>query len=212
MRDNRKRALLLLSLAALSVPLVAAALAHACTAAATLTLSQGAATPGTVVTVTGKGFGTHDPGDATGAQPAEIRMGSLSAPVLAKASPSGPDRSFSVEVTIPDSESGETVLVATQKRGDGRTVYGTPARQAFTVTQPPSPAPVPAPAPTGSAPTVVDVIDETLERRRELALRKAISACKKRYSAKKAKTAPGKRRMARKRSACIRQARQKFSA
>lgn len=208
MHDHRKRALLLLGLAALSVPLVAAALAHACTAAATLTLSQGAATPGTVVTVTGNGFGTHDPQNAQSAQPAEIRMGSTSAPVLAKASPSGPERSFTVDITIPESEPGDTILVATQQGANGRPVYGTPARQAFTVTRP-SPPPSPAaPAPVGAPP--ITVIEDALDR--EVALRNAISRCRKRYSAKKAKTARGRRRMARKRSACIRKARDKFSA
>ncbi|MDQ6807339.1 MAG: hypothetical protein M3065_20835, partial [Actinomycetota bacterium] len=121
-----KRARLLISLGVLAIPLGAAATAYACTSVATLSENPGAAVPGSTVTVTGAFYGTHDAADATTAGPVEIRLGGLSGPVLATASPSGPDRSFSVQVTIPQTAvPGDTFLSATQANADGTPVYGT---------------------------------------------------------------------------------------
>ncbi|HWF50959.1 MAG TPA: hypothetical protein VG294_10000, partial [Solirubrobacteraceae bacterium] len=122
----------------IAVPMaVAAATAYACTAVATLTDSPGAALPGSTVTVNGAFFGTHSATDSTSAGPVEIRLGSLTGPVLATASPSGTDRSFSVQITIPaDAVSGDTFIAATQQTASGTPVFGTPARQAFTVSAP----------------------------------------------------------------------------
>ncbi len=137
MRKLRKRALLLIGLGVMLVPLAITAVAYACTAVSTLSISPGAATAGSTVTVTGKFFGTHNPADATSDGPAQIRLGSLSGPVLATASPSGTDRSFTVQVTIPKSAAaGDTFLAATQQTASGTAVYGTPSRQAFTVSAP----------------------------------------------------------------------------
>jgi len=133
--------MLVVSLGLVAVPLgVAAVSAYACTAVATLTDSPGAALPGTTVTVTGAFFGTHSATDSTSAGPVQIRLGSLTGPVLATASPSGTDRSFSVQVAIPASAvPGSTFLAATQATAAGTPVYGTPSRQAFTVAAPPAP-------------------------------------------------------------------------
>jgi hypothetical protein len=124
----------LVCVGAISVPLVAAALAYGCTSVATLTTSPGAATAGSTVSVTGKFFGTHDgPADATNGL-AEVRLGSLTGPVLATGSPTGSDKSFTVNVTIPaGTPAGDTFIAATQKTAAGTPVYGTPARQAFKV-------------------------------------------------------------------------------
>ena len=204
MRSFGRRVWFLLGLAALAIPLVAAAVAYGCTAMATLTTSSNAAPPGSVVTVTGKYFGTHDPADDRSNQPAEIRLGSLTSPVLASAPPRGTDRSFTVEITIPEGVSGDTVLVATQKNASGQAVYGTPARQAFTVTPAPAPAPGGSP-PSASPPNVIEQIN------RQVALRRAITRCKKKHSAKKARTRIGKKRLAKRRAACIKKARKQYS-
>lgn len=208
MPNFTKRAGLLLGLGVLAVPLVGTALAYGCTAIATLSVSKGAAEPGSVVTVTGKGFGTHDPADARSSQPAEIRIGSLTGPVLATASPGGQERNFSVDVTVPEGVSGETFIAATQKNADGRTVYGTPARQAFTVSAP-APAPAPPPSPTVPAPALVPVIRDLVDDR--AALDEAVSKCRSRYAARKRQTSRGKRTMAKKRSACVKRARSRLS-
>ena len=130
-----RRAWFLLGLGALAVPLVATALAYGCTAAATLSASPGAAAAGSTVTVTGKYFGTHDPEDVTSNQPVQIRLGSVTGPVLANASPTGTDRAFTVRITIPSGTAvGDTFISATQLSATGTPVYGTPARQAFRVT------------------------------------------------------------------------------
>lgn len=139
MKSIGRRAWFLLGLGALAVPLVATALAYGCTAAATLSASPGAAAAGSTVTVTGKYFGTHDPEDVTSNQPVQIRLGSVTGPVLANASPSGTDRAFTTRITIPRGTAvGDTFISATQLSATGTPVYGTPARQAFRVTAPPA--------------------------------------------------------------------------
>jgi hypothetical protein len=134
-----KRSLFLVCIGAVSVPLVAAALAYGCTAVATLAPSQTAAKAGSTISVTGRFFGTHDPSTDNTNSVAEIRLGSLTGPVLATGSPAGQDRSFTVNVTIPaGTPAGATFLAATQKTATGTPVFGTPARQAFTVLAPAS--------------------------------------------------------------------------
>ena len=134
MRGLGRRTWFLLSLGALCVPLAAAAVAYGCTAAATLSPSPSAAAPGTTVTVTGKYFGTHDPEDITSNSPVQIRLGSVTGPVLANAKPTGTDRAFTVNVTVPaGTPVGDSFLSATQLSSTGTPVYGTPARQAFEV-------------------------------------------------------------------------------
>jgi hypothetical protein len=134
MRSFGRRSLFLVCIGAVSVPLVAVALAYGCTAVATLSPSQTSAKAGTTISVTGRFFGTHDAStDATNST-AKIRLGSLTGPVLAEGSPAGQDRSFTVNVTIPaGTPAGETFLAATQTTATGTPVFGTPARQAITI-------------------------------------------------------------------------------
>ncbi|MDQ6776850.1 MAG: hypothetical protein M3071_11700 [Actinomycetota bacterium] len=138
MRKLSKRAILVVSLGLVAIPMgVAAVSAYACTAVATLTDSPGAALAGSTVTISGSFFGTHDASVATSAGAVELRLGSLTGPVLANATPAGTDRSFSVQVTIPAGAApGATFIAATQATASGTPVYGTPARQAFTVSAP----------------------------------------------------------------------------
>ena len=148
MRSMGRRAWFLLGLGAIAVPLVATALAYGCTAAATLSASPGAAAAGSTVTVTGKYFGTHDPEDVTSNPPVQLRLGSVTGPVLANAAPAGTDRAFTVQFTIPSgTPAGDTFISATQLSATGTPVYGTPARQAFRVTA--APAASGAPGPSG---------------------------------------------------------------
>ncbi len=203
MRRLGRRSWFVVGLGALAVPLVATALAYGCTAVATLSSNPGAAPAGGTVTVTGRFFGTHDPSDASSNQPAEIRLGSVSGPVLATGSPSGSDRSFSVQLTVPaGTPAGDTFISATQKSASGTPVYGTPARQAFTVTA------AAGAAPGGSAPSA-PAVDQQVGS--QVALGKALARCKAKYNSKKAKSSRGKRSMARKRAACVRRARQAHS-
>lgn len=141
-----KRARVLSGMGVIAVPLVAAAVAYGCTAAATLSSSPGGASPGSTVTITGKYFKTHTTDSPGSAGPIEIRLGSITGPALAKVEGiSGPDRDFTVQVRLPSNATvGDTFISATQFESDGRPVYGTPARQAFTVTPPPPPPPPPA--------------------------------------------------------------------
>jgi hypothetical protein len=120
----------------MAIPLAVAAVAYACTSVATISANPATAAAGSTLTITGKYFGVHGSvASADNNGPAVIRFGSMDGPVLATASPSGTDRSFSVAVTIPKNAAvGQTILIATQNGPDGTPVYGTPARQLLSVT------------------------------------------------------------------------------
>lgn len=222
MRQLGKRGLVLLALGLFAVPMSAASLAYACTGLATISTSSGSGVAGSAVTVNGKGFAAHDPSDVR-TSPAEIRIDSMTGPVIGTASPSasrtGGD--FSVQITIPASaDPGEHVLIATQNGADGRPSYGTPARTVFTVDPAPAPAPAvaaaaPAPAPVvAAAPAAVTVApaqdspkSSSPSKPARASLGQAIASCNRQFNVKKAKTKVGKRRTAARRTACIRRAR-----
>ena len=157
MRKFGRRAWFLSGLGVLSVPLVAAAVAYGCTAAATLSINPNTAAAGSTVTVTGKYFATHSD-NPTSASAVQLRVGSVTGPVLATAEPSGSDRSFSVQIQVPANASGNSFVSATQFEASGQPVYGTPARQAFRVT-PAAAAPGPA---AGGAPVGQQVAQRQL--------------------------------------------------
>jgi hypothetical protein len=135
MRSFGKHAWLLLGLGLLAVPLVGVALSYACTGLATLSLTPVSALAGSGVTVTGKGFTAHDPSDARTGQAAQLRLDSLSSPLLGTAAP-GADGAFSVRITVPRVTPGDHVIIATQNTSDGTPSYGTPARQVLKVVAP----------------------------------------------------------------------------
>ena len=206
MRNPGKRAWSLIGLGVLAVPLSVTALAYACTGLATVATSTTTAAAGTAVTVSGQGFVAHDPGDAR-TEPAMVRFDTLDGPVIATASPTpaADGGKFSVQVTVPQLEPGDHVLIVTQNGTDGRPAYGTPARQAFTVTAPalvPPPPPPAAPA-VAAIPVLSQPFMTPAPPSAEALLRRAISRCKQRYSASKAKTKAGKRRLAKRRANCI---------
>ena len=215
MHTSPRRLRTLLGLAIIAVPLTAAGIASACTALATLSLSSSSARAGDTITVVGKHFAAHDPSDAR-TEPARVRFDSYSGPVVGTASP-GPatdSGSFSVQITVPDLAPGEHVLVVTQNGTDGRPAYGTPARHAFTVLAPEPPA---ATGPEHIVPPGVvsplltqPVVAPTVNRARG-SLTRAITNCRRRYRVASARTRSGKRRMARRRAACIASARARFS-
>jgi len=136
MRQLRRR-WYLVALGAVAAPVVGASLAYACTSLATLTLSPTQGPAGQQVTVTGRGFSAHDASDVrTGL--VEIRFDSLNSPALTAPVRAAADGSFTAQVTIPQNAApGTHVLIATQNRANGTPASGTPARQAFTVTQSP---------------------------------------------------------------------------
>ncbi len=213
-----KRAWFVIGLGVLAVPLATAALAYGCTAIATLTLSSSSAPPGSTVTVNGKGFGTHDPASLGTNGLAEIRLGSISGPVLATASPTGAERTFNVQITVPQATPGDTYITATQQDATNKPVYGTPARQAFMVT---AQAPrATTPSPSGMAATGQTTGGQQASNNSSVSnnssgigntktnakIAKAVKACNKKYNPGKAKSKKGKKRSAAKRAACIKKA------
>jgi hypothetical protein len=212
MLEPRKRLWSLLGLIALAIPLSAAALASACTGLATVATSASAAAPGAKITVNGSGFVAHDASDSR-TEPAMIRFDTLDGPVIATASPTSQadGGKFSVEITVPALAPGEHVVVTTQNGTDGRPAYGTPARQAFTVTPAPAPPPPPpAPPTTVELPVLSQTFMTPAPPSAEALLRSAINRCKQRHSASKSKTKAGKRRLAKRRAACIADARKRL--
>lgn len=210
-----KRGLTLLALSLVLVPMSAASLAYACTGLATATTSRSSGVAGSTVTVNGKGFAPHDRAAAPGAL-AEIRMDSMTGPVIGTGSPSGTNGSFAAQITVPGVDPGEHVLILTQNGADGRPVYGSPARTVFTVdptpvAAPAAAAPASAPAaavqsaPMAAAPVAVGVKASPPSRASRRA--KAIARCTKKFNVKKAKTVAGRRRTLARRKACIKQAR-----
>ena len=201
----------LLALALVGVPLTAVGIANACTALATLSMSTSSARAGDTVDVVGKHFAAHDPSDVR-TEPAKIRFDSYSGPVVATASPSSASDSgsFNVRITIPDLPPGEHVLVVTQNGTDGRPAYGTPARHAFTVLPSPPPAPASTASPAELPALAQPLVAPTVTRARG-SLTGAIANCRRRHRVASARTAAGKRRVARRRAACIASARARFS-
>jgi hypothetical protein len=208
-----KRGWVVGTLALVAVPLVTAALAYGCTAVATLALTPSSGAPGDVVTVNGKGFGTHDPADAGTNGNVELRLGSVSGPVLATASPTGSDRAFSVQLTVPETTAGDTFVTATQKTATGTNVFGTPARQAFTVVAraPRSSGMTSSGQVVSGASTVAPTTTSTntVSNTSASARAKAIAACKRKYSTRKVKSHKSKKAMLKKQAACIKAASKK---
>lgn len=230
MHNFAKRAWLLLGLGLLAVPLAALGIAHACTGLATVSANPGAGAAGDRVTISGKGFAPHDPADVRGG-PAEIRMDDQRGPVLATASPQGgaAGGSFSAQITVPQVPPGDHIIIVTQTGAAGQPAYGTPARQVFTVTapsnsgppagQPASPPPAAASAnqpPAGQPAAGTTTAGQSSgtpaakPNGSKAALKKAVAKCKKKYSTKKTKTKAGKKRLAKRRAACISQAKRRF--
>lgn len=230
MHNFAKRARLLLGVGLLAVSVSAIGIAHACTALTTVTANPGAAVAGDSVTITGKGFTPHSQGDVT-TRPAEVRMDDQRGAVLATASPQGGGAggSFSAPITVPQVPPGDHVIIVTQLDPAGKPVYGTPARQVLTVTAPSDsgqPAgqlavPPPAAAP-GSQPDAGQTAAGTTDAGQssgtpaakppgsKAALKNAVANCKKNYNSKKAKTAAGKKRLAKQRAACISKAKSRY--
>jgi hypothetical protein len=89
--------------------------AFACTNLATISLSSGFGHPGDKVTIIGSSFPVPRPTSATPATPVVIRWKSIDGPVIADAVP---DRTgtISATFTVPQSEPGNVVIVAVQRR------------------------------------------------------------------------------------------------
>jgi hypothetical protein len=191
------------SLGLLAVPVCAAGIAYGCTALATVSTSSPSAVAGSSVSVAGKFFAPHDPSDIR-TSPALIRMDTVDGPALATASPNSAG-TFSVAITIPSTTpAGDHVLIVTQNGINGAPAYGTPARTVLTV----DPAPLPAvtvPAPSALAPvTVPAALSTPLATVKKLTKAQKIARCKSKYKPSKAKTKQGRKRIAARRSACIR--------
>ena len=143
---KRKGTLLFAAGAAASI--VVGAAAFACTNLATLNLSSTAGKAGDVVTVTGSSFAVGREGAPS--SPVVLRWNGADGAVLAETMP---DRvgNISATFTVPESQPGYYVLVATQKNAQGVDAYGTPARASYQVLGPNGQSVVAQPAGTAAA-------------------------------------------------------------
>ena len=165
---QKRRPLYLMAFGAVAVPLIAASIAYACGALASLSVSSASADAGSTITGVGKGF-SNSHGGAPSAEPVVIHFNSRTGPVLWSGRP---DSNGVVEFsfTVPKVEPGSYTLIATQTNADGEPAPGTPARASFTVTgqatavaapieaaapeQATTPAPAAAPAAPAATPRV----------------------------------------------------------
>jgi len=192
-----KRRILLGSIAAPAVVLTAVSLAWACVPQGSFILNPSEGAAGAQVAASGSGFESG---------PVEIRWESRTGPILATAT--GP--SFNnVSITIPANAEPGVHYVSAANTGEHATHGATaasfevkgaapPAEQPGATTPPPSQQPAPSP-PAPSPPA--DPVKQGPSPRAA-----AIKKCKRKYRTKGVKSASKKRRMTKKRNACIKRA------
>ena len=131
---QKRRPLYLMAFGVVAVPLVAASIAYACSALASLSVNTQSADSGATVSGTGKGF-SNAHGGAPSSEPVVLHLDSRTGPVLWSGRP---DSSGAIEFSfqVPRTAAGSYALIATQNNADGVPVSGTPARAAFTVAGP----------------------------------------------------------------------------
>lgn len=166
---QKRRPLYLMAFGVVAVPLVAASIAYACSALASLSVDIQSADSGVTVNGVGRNF-SNAHGGAPSSEPVVLHLNSRTGAVLWSGRP---DANGNVEFSfqVPRVASGSYALIATQNNADGVPVSGTPARAAFTVAGPisdaiaaaeaapaaepvaaaPAVAPAPAPAPAPAA-------------------------------------------------------------
>ena len=214
---SMKRLSVLLAAGLVAIPLTAVAISYACTGLATIATSASAVTAGSNVVVTGRGFSPHDAADAR-TESVKLRFDSASGPVLAEASPSSTKDGgkFTVTIAVPGVTPGAHVLLATQNGPDGRPAYGTPARTGLEVMAPPSPPPpppsasAPVPASASASPSLELPALSQLLAADSMTLIKAVLKCKQRHRPASAKTVAGRKRVAKRRATCVRQAKKRY--
>jgi hypothetical protein len=140
MKRFHGRRLLVVGLGLLAAPVVAASIAYACTALATLSLNPSQGDPGATSNGVGRGF------SATG-EPVVVRLGGANGQALWSGRPDA-GGSANISFQIPGNlTAGSYTIMATQNNLDGQPVPGSPARAELTVTG----RPIVAPAPTAAA-------------------------------------------------------------
>ena len=189
------RSIFLASTAALALVLAVVSLAWACTGPsfgvpATFTLSSSEGPAGSNVTAEGTGWEAENR--------VVIRWDSKDGPVLAE--PAGPD--FSQPIKIPSTATpGDHLVVATAA---GRLPMTAPLFVTRTA-EPPAGQPGPSVQPPPPATEGTSGASGARAKRA-----RAVAICKRRYGSKRAKTASTRRRLAKKRAACIRRAKKRF--
>ena len=189
-----KRRILLGSIAAPAVVLAAVSLAWACVPQGSFILNPSEGAAGAQVAASGNGFESG---------PVEIRWESRTGPILARAT--GP--SFNnVSITIPANAEPGVHYVSAANTGEHGDHSATAASFEVKGAAPPpppaatSPPPAQQPAPNPPAPPA----DPGRAGPSPRAV--AIKKCKRKYSVKGVKSASKKRRMTKKRNACIKRA------
>ena len=153
--QSKRRPLYLMAFGVVAVPLVAASIAYACSALASLSVNTQSADSGATVTGVGRNF-SNAHGGAPSAEPVVLHFNTRSGPVLWSGRP---DANGNVDFSfqVPRTAAGSYALIATQNNADGVPVSGTPARATFTVAGPVSEAiaaeaAAPAAEPVAAAP------------------------------------------------------------
>ena len=165
MKDLKRRRLAVAVTGVIAVPVLAASIAYACGALASVSVSPASGDVGTVVQGSGRNFSDAH-GSSPSAEPVYVRLGSRTGTILWEGRPDAAG-SIQFAFTVPNVQPGSYTIVATQNNADGTPAGGTPARATFQVTGavaapvaatpaiPEDPAPAPAtaaaPAPAQTA-------------------------------------------------------------
>lgn len=117
---------LVVGLGILAAPVVAASIAYACGALATMSLNPGQGDPGTTINGVGRGFSSQG-------EPVVVRFGGSKGQVLWSGRPDA-NGSTNMAFQVPNVNPGSYTIMATQNNQDGQPVPGSPARAELTVT------------------------------------------------------------------------------
>lgn len=121
-----------LGMAAFALVAMSVVQAFACTALATLNLSEASGPAGTEITATGSSFASVDAGSSA----VSIRWNGVEGPVLAQVVPDA-SGAISAKFKVPANlEPGYYIITATQTEKSGAPAWGTPAKIAFQVVGP----------------------------------------------------------------------------
>jgi hypothetical protein len=166
MKDLKRRRLAIAVAGVVAVPVLAASIAYACGALASVSVSPASGDVGTLVQGSGRNFSDAH-GSSPSAEPVYVRLGSRTGTILWEGRPDAAGN-IAFAFTVPNVAPGSYTIVATQNNADGTPAGGTPARATFQVTgvvtapvaatpaipEDPAPAPAtaaaPAPAQTAS--------------------------------------------------------------
>jgi len=211
---GHQRSLVGIALGAAALVVLPAAIAFACVPSSSIGFDkQGYKyNAGDTVSVTGRGFRSDTPVVMRLQAPGSATSSTVGDPNKKTDSSGGFTDSFAL---APDAANGDYVVSVTVGTSGARETFTVEPKAAAPVTPTPVSAPPPSQGtgdttpPLESAPTEEPQDGDRSDAR--AARKKAVRNCRKKFSNRKARTSGAKRKMAKKRSRCIKRAQKKFA-